>query len=313
MNETQFDYKKYPRKLNLGCGFDKRPGYLNVDLQEFHKPDLLCDVRRLPMLPSEYYDEIVASDVLEHLPRLETRPVLEEWNRLLRTGGILKLRAPNLVGLLELFNWADKQSVKEQKNLVQCLFGTQAYEGDYHFTGFTRVLIEHYLRKTGFSITELRIRDHWLFEIVAEKCSEPARYDTGEGDDEEFVREMYQTFLQRGPDEEDLAYYLSALRTQSLSRSTIVEIFKDTDEENDGKSVSGIDLSTTVSGCGEADAKRADTVPLPLFSETKITSFSVRDFIWRYATKSGSIIKKIPIVRTIAEKCYCRILRSLKF
>ena len=39
-------------RVNLGCGYDKRPGYLNVDLHGFHDPDLVGDVRSLPELPT---------------------------------------------------------------------------------------------------------------------------------------------------------------------------------------------------------------------------------------------------------------------
>ena len=33
---TDFDPAAWPRKLNLGCGFDRRQGYVNVDLHDFH-------------------------------------------------------------------------------------------------------------------------------------------------------------------------------------------------------------------------------------------------------------------------------------
>ena len=48
-----------PTKLNLGCGFDKRPGYLNVDFQAFHSPDLVADIRNLDTLPSDTFEEIL--------------------------------------------------------------------------------------------------------------------------------------------------------------------------------------------------------------------------------------------------------------
>ena len=124
---SEFDYTKYPLKLNLGCGFDIRSNYLNVDFQEFHNPDLVADIRKLDVLPSGVYEEILAQDCLEHFPRCDAEPTLLEWSRLLKCGGILKLRVPNLIGLLELFNWESKQSVEDQKTLVQCLYGTQAY------------------------------------------------------------------------------------------------------------------------------------------------------------------------------------------
>ena len=168
---SEFDYTKYPLRLNLGCGFDIRPSYLNVDFQEFHNPDLVADIRKLDVLPSEVYEEILAQDCLEHFSRCDAEPTLVEWSRLLKCGGILKLRVPNVIGLLELFNWESKQSVEDQKTLVQCLYGTQAYNGDWHLNGFTKVLLEHYLDQAGFCNIEFDSLDHWLFEVVCEKKS----------------------------------------------------------------------------------------------------------------------------------------------
>ncbi len=166
---SEFDYLQYPRKLNLGCGFDIRSGYLNIDFQDFHYPDLVADIRKLDMLPSEFYEEIIAQDCLEHFPRCDTEPALAEWSRLLKSGGILKLRVPNLIGLLELFLMESKQSVEEHKLLVQCMYGTQAYNGDWHFTGFTQILLEDYLEKAGFHNIKLISKDHWLFDVTCEK------------------------------------------------------------------------------------------------------------------------------------------------
>jgi predicted SAM-dependent methyltransferase len=166
---SEFDAQQYPRKLNLGCGFDIREGYLNVDFQSFHNPDLVADIRKLEMLPSKFYEEVVAQDCLEHFPRCDTQPALAEWSRLLKSGGVLKLRVPNLVGLLGLFTRQDMQAIPEQENLVQCLFGTQAYNGDWHLTGFTQTLLSHYLTEAGFGNLQFSDRDHWLFEIVCTK------------------------------------------------------------------------------------------------------------------------------------------------
>jgi predicted SAM-dependent methyltransferase len=157
------------KKLNLGCGWDLREGYVNVDFQDFHKPDLVADVRELSILPSSWFDEIVAQDVLEHLPRLDTPRTLAEWNRLLCIGGLLHLRMPNIVGLAELLVSPEKADIENQKNLVQCLFGTQAYTGDWHLTSFTEPLVRHYLAEAGFIIVRLGSRDHWLFDVTAKK------------------------------------------------------------------------------------------------------------------------------------------------
>src|SRR3954449_9383032 len=54
-----------PTRLNVGCGYDIRPGFLNVDNGDWHSPDLVADITDLVMLPSGHFEEIVAQDVLE--------------------------------------------------------------------------------------------------------------------------------------------------------------------------------------------------------------------------------------------------------
>ncbi|WP_228042695.1 MULTISPECIES: class I SAM-dependent methyltransferase [unclassified Tychonema] len=164
-----FDYSKYPRRLNLGCGWDIKQGYLNVDLHDFGKPDLVADIRHLDLLPSGYYDEIIAQDCLEHMPRCDTQPVLTGWGRLLKQGGILKIRTTSLIDLLELFKSEKHQSVEAQKLLVQFLYGSQACEGDWHLTGFTKTLMTHYLEEAGLGNIEYQVVSDWLMDVTAEK------------------------------------------------------------------------------------------------------------------------------------------------
>jgi predicted SAM-dependent methyltransferase len=170
----RFDPTRYPDKLNLGCGWDIREGYLNVDLHDFHKPDLVADVTKLDMLPSGAYDEIIAQDVLEHLPRQSTVEVLREWSRLLRVGGKLHLRVPSVVDLAELMKLPENQTISQQELFVQCLFGTQAYTEDCHYTTFTEPLLRHYLGEAGMEAEIWGMRDGWLFEVDARKLAASA-------------------------------------------------------------------------------------------------------------------------------------------
>jgi FkbM family methyltransferase len=165
-----FDYSIYPNRLNLGCGWDTRDGYLNVDMYDYGgKTDLIADIRDLDMLPSSYYEEIIAQDCLEHMPRCDTEPALKEWSRLLKPGGIIRVRTTSIIDLLELFKSEQYQSASGQKQLVHCLFGSQACDGDWHFTGFTEVLLGHYLEQVGFSNMEFRVLEDWLLDVSAVK------------------------------------------------------------------------------------------------------------------------------------------------
>jgi predicted SAM-dependent methyltransferase len=174
MTTETFDATRFPDRLNLGCGYDLREGFLNVDIHAFHKPDLIANVAQLGMLPSGRYEEIIAQDVLEHLPRTSTVPVLQEWSRLLAVGGVIHLRVPSVIDLAELMKAPEHQSIEQQELFVQCLFGTQAYTEDTHYTTFTEPLLRHYLALADLVVKDWGMRDGWLFEVDAVKVKRRA-------------------------------------------------------------------------------------------------------------------------------------------
>jgi hypothetical protein len=174
-----FDPATQPRRLNLGAGFDRRPGYVNVDRHAFHGPDLVGDVRRLPTLPSGHFEEAVAQDVLEHLERADVPVALREWRRLLAPGGRLWLRVPDLPSLLAELNATDDPDA--QRGVIHRLFGTQAYDGDFHLAGFTDVTLCDELLAAGFAAIELERRDGWLWEGEARAGGLPVGMVWGTG------------------------------------------------------------------------------------------------------------------------------------
>ena len=82
-------------KLNLGSGYGKMPGYVNIDNRQEVEPDLCCDI--LDGLPFEdnSVDEIRAYDFLEHIPTLSTIAVMDDMWRALKPGGILDTYTPD--------------------------------------------------------------------------------------------------------------------------------------------------------------------------------------------------------------------------
>lgn len=159
----------HPHKLNLGCGFDRRAGYLNVDNHPQHEPDLLADVRDLSALPSGWFEEVLAHDVLEHLPRADTHRALAEWSRLLQPGGTLLLRVPSFLHLAELLLCGDYGSAGFHGGIVQCAYGTQAYAGDFHLTTFTPLLLQRALEEVGLVPQSAQLLDGWMLEVAARK------------------------------------------------------------------------------------------------------------------------------------------------
>lgn len=83
-----------PLLLNLGCGFDKREGWVNADAYEVCNPDLLLDLNKVPLpWKDNSVDEIYCSHVLEHVE--DWWPTFVEFSRILKLGGILEIRVPD--------------------------------------------------------------------------------------------------------------------------------------------------------------------------------------------------------------------------
>ncbi len=84
---------KHP-KLNLGCGEDKKEGYVNLDFHDHVKPDVVHNLNDLPYpFPDNSFELIEAFHILEHLDRPFS--VMQELHRILKPGGTLHIKVPH--------------------------------------------------------------------------------------------------------------------------------------------------------------------------------------------------------------------------
>lgn len=82
------------RRLNLGCGRDIRPGYVNLDLARIPGIDVVADLEKpLPFADSSF-DEVFTSHVLEHVADLFA--LLAELRRICRPGAVIRIFVPHL-------------------------------------------------------------------------------------------------------------------------------------------------------------------------------------------------------------------------
>lgn len=231
------------KKINLGCGLDKREGYLNVDLSGSHNPDYVCDVLKLDALPKNYYQEIIAQDILEHLPRCSTKRALLHWATLLEIGGKLILRVPNIIAISNLLQTPNNQSIKRHEEIIRDLFGNQAYTGDFHYTTFTELILESYLTECGFSIDKIVEADGWLFDVCARKQRIVNPRDIGdfsdlledEIEDEDFVSRCYLEILNRKADPGGLFFYTEELRSGRMSKDQLISTLMQSPERSSEK------------------------------------------------------------------------------
>lgn len=136
--------------LNLGSGDKPLKDYVNIDSREECNPDLVCDIRKLPYGDGTV-DRILASDILEHVGRLEVEAVLKEWHRILKPGGILIIKTPNVDTIIDAYQ-VKKIPFDE---LVRKLYGNQGYIEDTHRSGFNPETLKQLLASVGFKIIKI--------------------------------------------------------------------------------------------------------------------------------------------------------------
>ena len=82
------------KRLNIGCGEFKKSGYINGDIVESLRPDIVIDLEKIPYpFKDECFDLIEADHVLEHLG--DPFAVMGELHRLLKPSGKLVIRVPH--------------------------------------------------------------------------------------------------------------------------------------------------------------------------------------------------------------------------
>lgn len=208
-----------PRKINIGCGFDIRAGWLNVDGQAFHKPDMVMDFTDLSELPASHFDYLLAKDILEHVPRGVQVSTLKGWERLMAPGATLHIQVPSLFDLAHNARFNPEWSTLEaQHNAIQLLCGTQAYEGDWHFCHYTPATLIDLAKQARLQLTHCEIRDGWMYAADFKKEFWPIT-------NEEFVHQAYFHNLWRPAEEAGLQHHLALLES-GTPRGVVADALK---------------------------------------------------------------------------------------
>lgn len=135
-------------KLNLGCGEVLEAGYINIDLHS-SKADIKMDVVNMGRFGDNSVDEIRASHLLEHFSKKEVSDALREWHRVLKIGGIIHIEVPDLEYIL--LKWLHSNNEERQYGFaLDCIYGNQNNNGEFHKTGFTRDGLRKHLENNGF-------------------------------------------------------------------------------------------------------------------------------------------------------------------
>ncbi|MGH9751254.1 MAG: class I SAM-dependent methyltransferase [Blastocatellia bacterium] len=86
--------KSGERVLDIGCGTNKIPGAIGMDVNPRSAADVIHDLDDVPYpFDDNQFDEVVGSHVIEHVR--DPMAVMSELHRITRPGGLIKLVAPH--------------------------------------------------------------------------------------------------------------------------------------------------------------------------------------------------------------------------
>jgi hypothetical protein len=148
----------HPEALHIGF---RTPEWREVrlDVDPLVKPDIVASITAMPQVVSGSVDAVWSSHNLEHLARHEVPVALAEFHRVLRPGGFVFIRLPDLQKAAALLAADGPDAVAYQSKAgpitaLDIVYGYARFarESPYmvHKTGFSAGTLETALRAAGF-------------------------------------------------------------------------------------------------------------------------------------------------------------------
>jgi hypothetical protein len=84
-------------KLNIGCGFNKRQGYINVDSQSECEPDVVANLEQPWPFEDNSVEEVYANHALEHMGETTAGflAIMKEMYRVCADGAKIYIQVPH--------------------------------------------------------------------------------------------------------------------------------------------------------------------------------------------------------------------------
>lgn len=89
--------------LNLGCGDRYHPDWTNINFISTGEGVIAHNLKQGIPFPDESFDVVYHSHVLEHFPKTEAEPFIQECYRVLRPQGVLRVVVPDLEQITRMY------------------------------------------------------------------------------------------------------------------------------------------------------------------------------------------------------------------
>jgi SAM-dependent methyltransferase len=131
-------------RLHVGCGMIDAPGFVNVDLFAAPHVHVQSSIDDLSIFPDGCADLVYACHCLEHFGFRHTAFVLEEWARVLRPGGVLRIAVPDFAVIARAYG-----AGVGLRTLQSLLLGGQDYRLNFHAAVFDEPMLGDLMGRVG--------------------------------------------------------------------------------------------------------------------------------------------------------------------
>lgn len=151
---------KFPLKVNVGCGYEPFPGWINLDLDPGTPADIPWDVTDGLPFPDDSCAFIYSEHFLEHIPVQQGVRFLTECRRSLQPGGVLRIGMPCAQAIVREYHentwakqlWLEKYGygwIKTRAEYINICFRDWGHQWLYDLEELDRRL-----REAGFNRIE---------------------------------------------------------------------------------------------------------------------------------------------------------------
>ena len=157
-------------KLSVGCGpVNFGNDWIHVDGGDHSHIDSK-NIVNLDKYADNSFEVIYASHVLEYFDRTEVLTVLDEWSRVLKTGGKLRIAVPDFEAMVKLYLEKDYQI----ESFLGPLYGKMPMSDEtiYHKTTYDFRSLEQVLLGAGFSSVDRYNWRHYDVHLQNDDCSQ---------------------------------------------------------------------------------------------------------------------------------------------
>ena len=133
-------------KLNLGSGSAKLDGFINIDINEANKPDVVCDILKGLPYETSSISEVTLFHTIEHIEKYKHKSLFIEIRRVLTPDGIFVVTYPEFSKIAQ--NWLDNK-YGDRDFWEATIYGRQLFKEDYHVCAIDSDALRVAMKESG--------------------------------------------------------------------------------------------------------------------------------------------------------------------